>query len=106
MGHVRELYHIPVNAEGEPATRFWTERGCVADQPQHFRHASALRLVEDDTAAVRFWRRGQRAFIFNFSNERNGQELNQAACDFRTAEIRSTKLKVPTASARTDVVMC
>jgi hypothetical protein len=31
-----------------------SDRGCVEDQPQHFRMAGALRLVEDDTAAVRF----------------------------------------------------
>ena len=99
MGHVRELYHIPVNAEGESATRFRTVRGGVADQPQQFFHAGALRLVEDDTAAVRFWRRGKRAFIFNFSNELNDHKLNHAACDFRTAEIRSVKLKAPTAVA-------
>ena len=88
-----------MNAEGEYATRFRTERGGVADQPQPFRHAGALRLVEDDTAAVRFLRRGKRAFIFNFINEPNGQELNHAACDFRTTETRSAKLKAPTAVA-------
>ena len=96
MSHVRELYHIPVNSEGESATRFRTERGGVADQPQHFFHAGALRLVEDDTAAVRFLRRGKRAFIFNFSNEPNDQELSYAASDFRTAKSRSEKLKAPT----------
>ena len=93
-----------MNAEGQSATRFRTERGGVADQPQPFRHAGALRLVEDDTAAVRFWRRGKRAFIFNFSNELNDQELNHAACDFRTAEIRSAKLKAPTALAPDNVL--
>ena len=30
-----------------------TERGCVADQPQHSRTSNPLRLVEDDTAALR-----------------------------------------------------
>ena len=93
-----------MNAEGESATRFRTVRGGVADQPQQFFHAGALRLVEDDTAAVRFWRRGKRAFIFNFSNELNDHKLNHAACDFRTAEIRSVKLKAPKAPAL--VVMC
>jgi len=29
------------------------ERGCVADQPQHWRGTMPLRLVEDDTAALR-----------------------------------------------------
>src|SRR5437868_6123823 len=31
------------------------ERGCVEDQPQHSPTANALRLVEDDTAALRAW---------------------------------------------------
>ena len=30
------------------------ERGCVEDQPQHLGTGYALRLVEDDTAALRF----------------------------------------------------
>jgi hypothetical protein len=30
-----------------------SERGCVEDQPQHVRQANPLRLVEDDTAAIR-----------------------------------------------------
>ena len=30
-----------------------TERGCVKDQPQQVRFPVRLRLVEDDTAALR-----------------------------------------------------
>jgi hypothetical protein len=30
-----------------------TDRGCVEDQPQHVRLTKPLRLVEDDTAAIR-----------------------------------------------------
>ena len=33
-----------------------TERGCVADQPQRIFVTDMLRLVEDDTAALR-WRK-------------------------------------------------
>ena len=33
--------------------RSHTERGCVADQPQHLHFIGLLRLVEDDTAALR-----------------------------------------------------
>jgi len=37
------------------ATGSWisADRGCVADQPQHRSHFHPLRLVEDDTAAIR-----------------------------------------------------
>jgi hypothetical protein len=39
------------------------ERGCVEDQPQHSRTANVLRLVEDDTAALRFM--GRLHVLFN-----------------------------------------
>jgi hypothetical protein len=36
-----------------PQPAFSPERGCVEDQPQPCRTGHALRLVEDDTAALR-----------------------------------------------------
>jgi hypothetical protein len=36
-----------------PNLHFSLERGCVKDQPQASRTVQALRLVEDDTAALR-----------------------------------------------------
>ncbi|HKS38585.1 MAG TPA: hypothetical protein VJW76_15435, partial [Verrucomicrobiae bacterium] len=48
----------------EPGRYAVSERGCVEDQPQHWASSGLLRLIEDDTAALRFMERcGVRASI-------------------------------------------
>jgi hypothetical protein len=54
-----DIQSLDASRSHEPERK---ERGCVEDQPQHSRTTNALRLVEDDTAALRFMENGNRDF--------------------------------------------
>ncbi|HKS38860.1 MAG TPA: hypothetical protein VJW76_16820, partial [Verrucomicrobiae bacterium] len=51
MGNPHEF--DAVHWDHEPSGTL-SERGCVEDQPQHWESSGLLRLIEDDTAALRF----------------------------------------------------
>jgi len=56
MSHLIHRAYLRLNLHFSPGAEEGctvSERGCVADQPQHWRGTMLLRLVEDDTAALR-----------------------------------------------------